>query len=176
MHSQSRPNTDTVASSLDVEASSSTSESSSRSEENEDHLVPIRIDSMNMRDGESGDLLWQADYSDHSKFWKDEITATLPKSILTKSSISREISFHSSKQLNRLRLVQHVILNGLPIEEWKFDFDFVIEGSTNSWQQTINSAPNVMDAETLSGNIVIETSFYDREELIAENKMRIYYK
>ena len=159
---------------MDVEASSSTSES--RPEENEDNLVPIRIDSMNMRDGESGDLLWQADYSDHSKFWKDEITATLPKSILTKSSISREIIFHSSKQLTRLRLVQHVILNGLLIEEWKFGFDFVIEGSTNSWQQTIKSAPSVMDAETLSGNIVIETSFYDEEELIAENKMRIYYK
>jgi retinal rod rhodopsin-sensitive cGMP 3',5'-cyclic phosphodiesterase subunit delta len=174
MHPKSRPNTDIGASSLDVEASSSTSES--RTEDNEDKLVPIRIDSMNMRDGESGDLLWQADYSDHSKFWKDEITATLPKSILTKSSISREISFHSSKQLNRLRLVQHVILNGMLIEEWKFEFDFVIEGSTNSWQQTIKSAPNVMDAETLSGNIVIETSFYDGQELIAENKMRIYYK
>lgn len=25
--------------------------------------------------------------------------------------------------------------------EWKFDFGFVIPGSTNSWQQTIEAAP-----------------------------------
>lgn len=147
----------------------------SSSKDKEYFRETFRINSMNMKDGETGELLWQEDYSEKN-FWEDEMAAILPKVILTKSVISRETSFTSGQQLSNLRLVQHILLNDLLIEEWKFNLGFLIEGSTNTWQQTIKSAPNVMSAETLTGNVVIETSFFEGGDLFGKSKMRIYYK
>merc|ERR1719247_387196 len=42
--------------------------------------------------------------------------------------------------MNSLRLVQTVIFNGSHLEEWNFQFGFVIPNSTNTWQQTIEAA------------------------------------
>ena len=47
------------------------------------------------------------------------------------------------------------------IEEWLFDFGFVIPNSTNTWQQVIEADEgNMIPAEVLSGNVTIETSFF----------------
>ena len=49
------------------------------------------------------------------------------------------------------------------IEEWLFDFGFVIPNSTNTWQQVIEADEgNMIPAEVLSGNVTIETSFFVR--------------
>lgn len=135
----------------------------------------FRVNSMNMKDGETGELLWHEDYIGQDFWGVEETVIMIPKVILTKSIISREINFSSEKEMSDLRLVQNVFLNDQQIEEWKFNFGFLIPDSTNSWQQTIKSAPNVIGAEILSGNIVIETSFYDGENLMTTNKMRVYY-
>ena len=135
----------------------------------------FRVNSMNMKDGETGQLLWHEDYIVQDFWGVEETVIMIPKVILTKSIISREINFSSEKEMSDLRLVQNVFLNDQQIEEWKFNFGFLIPDSTNSWQQTIKSAPNVIGAEILSGNIVIETSFYDGENVMTTNKMRVYY-
>jgi retinal rod rhodopsin-sensitive cGMP 3',5'-cyclic phosphodiesterase subunit delta len=51
----------------------------------------------------------------------------------------------------------------------------VIPHSQNSWQQVIMSAPEVMDASILSGNVTIETSFYDKDIVLARSMWRIFY-
>ena len=134
----------------------------------------FRINSMNMKDGNTGEMLWSQDYSEED-LWQEEMAINLPASILDCTTVSREISFTSAQQLSHFKLQQHILLNNVLIEEWNFAFGFLIEGSTNSWQQTIVSAPGVMDAKTLSGHLVIETSFFDGEDLITKTKMRVYY-
>ena len=110
---------------------------------------------------------------------------------------------------------------GHVMEEWRFDFGFVIPGSTNSWQQVIEptvaaprhaaprrseprhaglhtspwhtspsilhhtiphllqqvikAADEMMDPDLLTGNITIETSFFDGASFIAKSLVRIYY-
>lgn len=61
--------------------------------------------------------------------------------------------------------------------EWFFSFGFVMPNSTNSWQQTIDAAAaeDMLTAEALSGNVVFETSFYDGDEFMCKNSVRIYY-
>lgn len=61
--------------------------------------------------------------------------------------------------------------------EWFFTFGFVMPNSTNSWQQTIDAAApeEMLSAEALSGNVVFETSFYDGDEFMCKNSVRIYY-
>lgn len=61
--------------------------------------------------------------------------------------------------------------------EWSFDFGFVIPGSTNSWEQIIEGAGKgkMIPAEVLSGNVIIETGFWDGEELVSKSVIRVFY-
>ncbi len=146
---------------------------------------------MNMRDGNNGEILWESEFEPERWFrtstdgnqeqheqeegQHDELTAHLPKDILQRQSVTRQFNFSSDAEIRRLRLVQNVKLNGLTIEQWNFDFGFVVPNSTNVWEQTIASNGKTMDATLLSGNVVIDTSFFDGDDLIANTSMRIYY-
>lgn len=84
--------------------------------------------------------------------------------------------------------------------EWKFDFGFVMPGSTNSWQQTIEAAGGsrmlpaallryvcgpavavrlpivtVRTCMSCSGNVTIETGFYDGDSLVSKSLVRVFY-
>lgn len=54
---------------------------------------------------------------------------------------------------------------------------FVMPGSTNTVEQTVVAAERdqMLPAEVLSGNLVIETHFYDRERLLATAHVRVFY-
>eukprot|EP00002_Diphylleia_rotans_P007988 TRINITY_DN1764_c0_g1_i2.p1 TRINITY_DN1764_c0_g1~~TRINITY_DN1764_c0_g1_i2.p1 ORF type:complete len:200 (-),score=43.03 TRINITY_DN1764_c0_g1_i2:298-897(-) len=134
------------------------------------------MNKMTLRDAESGKLFWES-----SSDWKDVLTseqiAHVPKVILKSRAVSREINFSSAELIANFKLVQIVYLHNTPIEEWDFAFGFVIPGSTNTWQSTIEAAPEsqMLPAEVLSGNVIIETLFYDGDFLIAKSKVRVYY-
>ncbi|PAV61691.1 hypothetical protein WR25_11119 isoform B [Diploscapter pachys] len=94
---------------------------------------------MNLRDAETGKVLWQSteDMADPNV----EHEAHVPKSILKCRTVSREINFTSSEKIEKFRLEQRVYLKGNVIEEWFFEFGFVIPESTNTWQNLIEAAP-----------------------------------
>ena len=48
-------------------------------------------------------------------------------------------------------------------------------GSTNTWQQVIEAADEMLPVEVLDGNVVIETSFFDGQQLISQCRVRIFY-
>lgn len=60
---------------------------------------------------------------------------------------------------------------------WSFTFGYVMAGSTNTWQQTIQAAPpnEMMSAKVLSGHVIFETAFYDDDLFLCKNAIRIYY-
>lgn len=137
--------------------------------------VGFRLNWMNLRDAESGKVLWQGD---------DDLTAThkehearVPKKILKCRSVSREINFSSEQEMKRFRLEQRVFLNNDILEEWFFEFGYVIPGSTNTWQNLIEAAAagQMIPPSLLSGNVVIETAFFDGNDEISRSKVRIYY-
>ena len=130
------------------------------------------IASMNMKDGITGEVLWESDDIAGDK----DTEARLPSAILECRAVSREINFRSREEIRNFRLEQRVLFHGNCIEQWNFAFGFVIPGSTNSWQQVIEAADEMMPAEVLSGNLVIETSFFDEDNFIAMNKVRIFYE
>lgn len=79
--------------------------------------------------------------------------------------------------------------------EWSFEFGFVIPGSTNTWQSLIEAAPeSQMIPHNLlryyftsfytkknsyiifsSGNVVIETKFFDGDLEITTSRVRLLY-
>jgi retinal rod rhodopsin-sensitive cGMP 3',5'-cyclic phosphodiesterase subunit delta len=102
----------------------------------------------------------------------------VPKQILNCRAVSREINFSSIEPLENFRLEQKVLfkvsvyinlivlfleaeldigifvinfLQGRALEEWTFDFGFVIPNSTNTWQSIIEAAPEsqMMPAQIL---------------------------
>lgn len=103
-------------------------------------------------------------------------TTEVPKEILKCKQVKREIVFSSTDAIKNLSLVQQVRLNGMDVERWEFDFGFVIPNSTNSWESIIEaSKEGTMPAELLSGNVTIDTAFYDGDKLVASNTVRVYY-
>lgn len=103
--------------------------------------------------------------------------ARVPKKILKCKAVSRELNFSSEQEMTKFRLEQKVLFKGKCLEEWYFDFGFVIPSSTNTWQSLIEAAPEsqMMPANVLNGNVVIETKFFDGDLLVSTSKVRVYY-
>ena len=62
------------------------------------------------------------------------------------------------------------------MEEWPFFFGFVMPSTTNTWENIIEAdGANMMPASLLSGNIVIETIFFNGHDIVSRSKVRVYY-
>ena len=99
------------------------------------------------------------------------------KKILKCKAVSRELNFSSAEQMEKFRLEQKVYFKGQCLEEWFFEFGFVIPNSTNTWQSLIEAAPEsqMMSANVLTGNVIIETKFYDDDLLVSTSRVRLFY-
>lgn len=138
-------------------------------------LDGFKLNWMNLRDGDSGKIMWQG--NEDLSVPGQEHEARVPKRILKCKTVSREINFSSKEVMQKFKLEQRVMFKGKCLEEWFFDFGFVIPDSTNTWQSIIEAAPaeQMMPANVLSGNVVIETKFYDGELLVSTSKVRVFY-
>ena len=144
----------------------------------EDILRGFRVNWMNLRDADTGKVLWQGNEDLSAPAGEtDEHEARVPKKILKCRAVSREINFSSVEAMEKFRLEQRVLFKGSCLEEWHFEFGFVIPNSTNTWQSLIEAAPEsqMMPARVLNGNVVIETKFFDHDEEISTSKVRLYY-
>ncbi|XP_061308263.1 retinal rod rhodopsin-sensitive cGMP 3',5'-cyclic phosphodiesterase subunit delta isoform X1 [Pezoporus flaviventris] len=105
------------------------------------------------------------------------LLARVPKKILKCKAVSRELNFSSAEQMEKFRLEQKVYFKGQCLEEWFFEFGFVIPNSTNTWQSLIEAAPEsqMMPANVLTGNVIIETKFYDDDLLVSTSRVRLFY-
>jgi retinal rod rhodopsin-sensitive cGMP 3',5'-cyclic phosphodiesterase subunit delta len=137
-------------------------------------LSGFSINSIKMKDAETGQLVWA-----NSGQWNlhEPMVAHLPRTILQCSAVAREIVFSSQRAISDFHLKQKILLHGQVIEEWVFHFGFVIPNSTNTWEQTISAEKpeNMIAPEVLSGNIVIETLFYDGSSLIHRSEVTLFY-
>ncbi|KAF9809910.1 hypothetical protein SFRURICE_002140 [Spodoptera frugiperda] len=128
-------------------------------ENREDRVASIlkgfQVNWMNLRDADTGKILWQN--SEDMSNPDIEHEARVPKRIL------------------KCRV--KVLFKGRCLEEWFFEFGFVIRNSTNTWQSVIESAPEsqMMPANVLNGNVVIETKFFDGDLLITTSRVRLFY-
>lgn len=96
--------------------------------------------------------------------------------MLSLKALSREIVFYSKNPIENFSIVQQMSLGGQVVEALDFKFGFVIPGSTNSWDQVIEAdVGQVMPAEMLSGNLVVDTFFKSGDAVLAQTKYRIYY-
>ncbi|XP_076824437.1 retinal rod rhodopsin-sensitive cGMP 3',5'-cyclic phosphodiesterase subunit delta-like [Clavelina lepadiformis] len=138
-------------------------------------LNGFKLNWMNLRDASTGKILWQGD-EDLSTPGKEH-EARVTKKILKCKAVSREINFSSAEIMEKFRLEQRVLFKGKCLEEWFFEFGFVIPDSRNTWQSIIEAAPasQMMPSNLLSGNVVIETSFYDDMTLVSKSRVRIFY-
>uniref|UniRef100_T1L6C5 GMP phosphodiesterase delta subunit domain-containing protein n=1 Tax=Tetranychus urticae TaxID=32264 RepID=T1L6C5_TETUR len=130
---------------------------------------------MNLRDARNGEILWESK-EDLSKPNREH-EAKVPRDILKCRAVSREINFSSVQPMEKLRLEQKVLFQGKCLEEWYFVFGYVIPNSTNTWQSLIEAAPEsqMMPADVLNGNLLIETKFYDDDLLLSTSRVRLFY-
>lgn len=141
----------------------------------EEILKGFQVNWMNLRDADTGKILWQG--NEDLSVPEKEHEARVPKKILKCRAVSREINFSSAEPMTKFRLEQRVLFKGRRFEEWFFEFGFVIPNSVNTWQSVIQAAPEsqMMPANVLNGNVVIETKFFDDELLVSTSKVRLFY-
>lgn len=91
--------------------------------------------------------------------------------------MSREVNFSSVEPMEKLRLQQRVLFKEKCLEDWSFEFGYVIPKSTNTWQSLIEAAPEsqMMPADVLNGNLIIETRFLDGDLLLSISRVRLFY-
>lgn len=143
--------------------------------ENERILQGFKINCMNMRNAYTGEMMWDEKWPDN---WKtEEITARIPKAIMNCRAVSRELNFSSKEEIRDLWMIQQVFLGETRLEEWVFQFGFVIPGSTNSWQSTIEAVAekDMLNPDAISGLVRIHTSFKNGGEVISSSSVRVYY-
>ncbi|CAF1116188.1 unnamed protein product [Adineta steineri] len=151
------------------------SDGHSSSKRAQEILNGFKLHWMNLRDADSGRILWQS--SENLSTPGSEHEARVPKRILKCRAVSREINFSSQEEMQQFRLEQRVYFKGSVIEEWSFAFGFVIPGSTNTWQSLIEAAPEsqMIPANILNGNVVIETKFFDGDLEVSTSRVRLLY-
>ena len=141
----------------------------------EDILNGFKVNWMNLRDAETGKILWQGNQD--LSLPDVEHEARVPKKILKCKAVSREINFSSIEPMEKFRISQQVLFKGKVMEDWNFEFGFVIPNSTNTWQSLIEAAPEsqMMPARVLSGKVVIETKFLDEDLEVSTSRVRLFY-
>mmetsp|Transcript_2274 Transcript_2274/g.3302 ORF Transcript_2274/g.3302 Transcript_2274/m.3302 type:complete len:153 (+) Transcript_2274:148-606(+) len=133
----------------------------------------LKILSMQM--SSDGEPLWKTDWT-KLDIWSHEPTDIyIPKEILSKKVVSRLIEFSTVESMKEFKVLQRVLFFDQCIEEWFFKMGFTIPNSTNTWENIIEASPTVMDAEKLSGNVIIESTFFDGDLYISQNKVRLHY-
>lgn len=123
---------------------------------------------MILRDADTGKVIWQEnkDFSAPG----EEHEARVPLKILDLRAVSREINFSTVEEISNFRLDQkvnsafgcwwliandpnqlQVLFKGRILEEWFFEMGFVAPNTTNTWQSTIEAAPEsqMMPAKVL---------------------------
>lgn len=138
----------------------------------------FRIVYMSMKDATPGmapRVLWE------SRAWDCDVHETqvsIPASILKCKSVAREIVFSSTEEIHDFRQEQFVYFKESVLERWDFHFGFVIPQSTNTWEQTIVAADEdqMIPADLLTGNVVIDTQFFAGDILIASQRIRVFYE
>lgn len=133
---------------------------------------------MNMRDASTGEMLWEMN-SWPSDWHVAEIQARVPARILQCPVVSRELTFSSVEKVANLRCEHRVYLDGAPdpIEVWDFDFGFVMPGSRNTWQTTVEAAggEKMLSPTEASGRVTVRTKFTDGDATIVESAVRVFY-
>lgn len=135
----------------------------------------FQINWMRLSDTRTNDIFWQGteDFSCPETLHEAHIS----KNILKCETVLREMSFCTKKRLEYFHLEQNVLFKKRCLEQWKFEFGPVEAETINAWESVIQSAPEaqMLPPNILSGNIVIETKFYDGDVLISTSKLRVFY-
>ena len=133
----------------------------------------FRLNHMQMKNGENGEVMWEV------KSWdltKENHTENITKELLKCKRIIRNVNFSSDEKIDDLELVQNFYLMGELFETSRFKFGFVIPGSTNDWEQImIAKEDGVLPAEVLSGKLQVETLFLIQVKILYKNRILIYY-
>uniref|UniRef100_A0A3B1JGB2 Phosphodiesterase 6D n=1 Tax=Astyanax mexicanus TaxID=7994 RepID=A0A3B1JGB2_ASTMX len=83
-------------------------------------LKGFKLNWMNLRDAETGKVLWQG--TEDLSVPGVEHEARVPKKILKCKAVSRELNFSSSEKLEKFRLEQKVLFKGQCLEGWDHYF------------------------------------------------------
>ena len=134
----------------------------------------FKINNILLKDSK-GEIIWQNSFNLTEKIGKQD----LPKEILDYKVITMEINFSSELDIDNLELVQDFYYDDKLIDSSRFSFGFVMPNSTNNWEQIIEVDPNlkilIEENGIKRGNLVANSIFFTKTNIISKNKTILYY-
>lgn len=140
-------------------------------------LQGFHLISLTLKNTENGEHVWTSDG------WGDDVftqvkEAHLPKRMLSFPGVGREIRFSTEQPLKDFRIEQSIMVHGTQLEQWNYEFGFVIPQSDNTWETIVEAAGQgrMLPAEYLSGNMYILTSFFCGDLFISRSVVKVFYE
>ncbi|XP_060856160.1 retinal rod rhodopsin-sensitive cGMP 3',5'-cyclic phosphodiesterase subunit delta-like [Metopolophium dirhodum] len=136
----------------------------------------FHINWINMIDNDTGVVLWYTNQNYALPGIEHE--AIMPRKVLDCRAMTRTISFSSEHRINHLKLKHKEFLQGCCIEEWDSEFGTVLAETAETWETIFmpREGSTSSSANVLSGNLLIETNFYDGDKLITTSNILIFYE
>ncbi|KNE55867.1 hypothetical protein AMAG_01735 [Allomyces macrogynus ATCC 38327] len=139
----------------------------------------LRLNWMKIKDAHSGYAIWSS--TDLSTAFQGEMKVSMPIDLLKCHVVARELNFTllSPQPLGHLRVKQEFLVNGMVMEEWDFEFGFVIPNSTNSWETLmegdVEAARELDEADWEGTEVVVLTRFFDGERELGTFRLAMAY-
>ncbi|KNE58670.1 hypothetical protein, variant [Allomyces macrogynus ATCC 38327] len=105
----------------------------------------------------------------------------MPIGLLQCPVVARELNFTSlsPQPLGHLRVKQEFLVNGIIMEEWNFEFGFVIPNSANSWETFMEGdieATHELDEAVWQGtDVIVLTRFFDGDLKLGTFRLAMAY-
>ncbi|XP_050062401.1 retinal rod rhodopsin-sensitive cGMP 3',5'-cyclic phosphodiesterase subunit delta-like isoform X2 [Aphis gossypii] len=106
------------------------------------------------------------------------ITVTMPKKVLDCRALTRTISFTSMHRIDHLKMRHRELVSLQCVHEWVSDFGIVLPNLNETWETTFINKEGISSSSTnfLSGDLVIETSFYNGDKFIGSTHILLYFQ
>ncbi|CAH1731768.1 retinal rod rhodopsin-sensitive cGMP 3',5'-cyclic phosphodiesterase subunit delta-like isoform X1 [Aphis gossypii] len=138
----------------------------------------FHINWINLVDNDTGTVLWHTNDNYAVSGNKYMITVTMPKKVLDCRALTRTISFTSMHRIDHLKMRHRELVSLQCVHEWVSDFGIVLPNLNETWETTFINKEGISSSSTnfLSGDLVIETSFYNGDKFIGSTHILLYFQ
>ncbi|KAF0768196.1 retinal rod rhodopsin-sensitive cGMP 3',5'-cyclic phosphodiesterase subunit delta-like [Aphis craccivora] len=139
----------------------------------------FHINWINLVDNDTGEVLWHTNDNyaiSGNKF--NTITVKIPRKVLDCKALTRTISFTSTHRIDYLKMRHRELVSLQCVHEWVSEFGTVLPDLNETWETTFTHKEGISSssANCLSGDLVMETSFYNGDKFIGSTKILLYFQ
>ncbi|XP_022183117.1 retinal rod rhodopsin-sensitive cGMP 3',5'-cyclic phosphodiesterase subunit delta-like [Myzus persicae] len=136
----------------------------------------FRINWIDLIDNDTGVVVWHT--NENYALPDIEHEAIIPRQILDCRAVTRTTNFSFMHRINHFKAKHKEFLQGDCIEEFEYEFGTVFAGLVVNWETTFERRQEITSsfANVISGDLRIETNFFDGDKLITTSNVIMFFE